>query len=156
MNLLKRISIVLSATLFLWGCSDSDEPVNEMNDSLSLSTNEIKINGLGGEVAVTVTSSNDWRLAGTYDWAHPSATSGKSGDEVTFTIDPNALDEIRTATFKFFVGSTVVPLQVECSPVYAVDLLTDQKIDLPRKKSDVSIKFESNVSDLTITYSDDS
>jgi len=77
MNLLKRISIVLSATLFLWGCSDSDEPVNEMNDSLSLSTNEIKINGLGGEVAVTVTSSDDWRLAGTYDWAHPSATSGK-------------------------------------------------------------------------------
>lgn len=63
MNLLKRISIVLSATLFLWGCSDSDEPVNEMNDSLSLSTNEIKINGLGGEVAVTVTSSDDWRLA---------------------------------------------------------------------------------------------
>ena len=156
MNLLKRISIVLSATLFLWGCSDSDEPVNEMNDSLSLSTNEIKINGLGGEVAVTVTSSDDWRLAGTYDWAHPSATSGKSGDEVTFTIDPNSLDEIRTATFKFFIGSTVVPLQVECSPVYAVDLLTEQKIDLPRKKSDVSIKFESNVSDLTITYSDDS
>ena len=156
MNLLKRISIVLSATLFLWGCSDSDEPVNEMNDSLSLSTNEIKINGLGGEVAVTVTSSDDWRLAGTYDWAHPSATSGKSGDQVTFTIDPNSLDEIRTATFKFFIGSTVVPLQVECSPVYAVDLLTEQKIDLPRKKSDVSIKFESNVSDLTITYSDDS
>ena len=27
---------------------------------------------------------------------------------------------------------------------------------MPRKKSDVSIKFESNVSDLTITYSDDS
>ena len=70
MNLLKRISIVLSATLFLWGCSDSDEPVNEMNDSLSLSTNEIKINGLGGEVAVTVTSSDDWRLAHTTGHTH--------------------------------------------------------------------------------------
>lgn len=135
MKLLKKISMILSATLLLWGCSDSDEPVNEVNATLSLSTNEIKVDGLGGVAVVTVTSSDDWRLAGICDWAHPSATSGKSGDEVTFTIDPNSLDKVRSATFKFFVGATVLPLQIECSPVYTVDLFTEREINLPKGKA---------------------
>lgn len=156
MKLLKKISMILSTTLLLWGCSDSDKPINEVNATLSLSTNEIKIDGLGGVAVVTVTSSADWRLAGICDWAHPSATSGKSGDEVTFTIDPNSLDKVRTATFKFFVGSTVLPLQIECSPVYTVDLFTEREINLPKGKSDISIKFESNIPDLVITHSEES
>jgi len=156
MKRLKRISMILSATLFLWSCSDSDEPVNEANATLSLSTNEIKTDGLGGRATVTVTSSDDWQLAGICDWVHPSATSGKSGDEVTFTVEPNSLDKIRTTTFKFFVGATVVPLQIECSPAYIVDLLTKREIELPKGKSNVSIKFESNVPDLVITHSEES
>lgn len=156
MNLFKKISTTLSITLFLWGCSDNNEPLNETNATLSLSTSEIKVDGTGGEAIVTVTSSDNWRLAGIYDWAHPSATSGKSGDEVTFRFDPNTEDEVRNATFKFFIGSTVVPLQVVCTPVYTVNLLTEQEINLPKEKKDISIKFESNVSDLAITYSEDS
>lgn len=156
MKLLKRISIILSATLLLWGCSESDEPVNETNVTLSLSTNEIKVNGLGDEIPVTVTSSGDWRLAGTYDWAHPSITSGKSGDEVIFKIEPNSLNKIRTATFKFFVGSTVVPLEVECTPMYTVNPLTGQELNIPRTASNIAIKAESNIPDeLTIIYSDE-
>jgi len=156
MKLFQKITMILSATLFLWGCSDNDEPVNEANATLSLSTNEIKTDALGGATVITVTSSANWQLAGVCDWAHPSATSGKSGDEVTFTIEPNSLDKIRTATFKFFVGATVVPLQIECSPAYIVDLLTEREIELPKGKSDVSIKFESNVPDLVITHSEES
>ena len=108
----------------------------------------------GGDATVTVTSSDNWRLSGICDWAHPSITSGKDGDVVTFTIDPNKLDEKRTATFKFFTGSSVVPLQVESQPAYIMDLLSDEALSITKEKSTVRIQLNTNVADPTITYSD--
>ena len=119
MKLFKNLMIVLSVSLLLWGCSDDDESINNGNSTISLSTNILQVDKNGGDATVTVTSSDNWRLSGICDWAHPSITSGKDGDVVTFTIDPNKLDEKRTATFKFFTGSSVVPLQVESQPAYS-------------------------------------
>ena len=87
MKLFKNLMIVLSASLLLWGCSDDDESINSGNSTISLSTNILQVDKNGGDATVTVTSSDNWRLSGICDWAHPSVTSGKDGDVVTFTID---------------------------------------------------------------------
>ena len=125
MDFLKNIMITLLAATMLWSCSDNDESINGGETTISLSTNTNQADKNGGNITVTVTSSGYRRLAGVCDWAHPSVTSGKDGDVVTFTIDPNTLDEKRTATFKFFTGSAVAPLQVEILPDYIIDLLSD-------------------------------
>ena len=154
MKLFKNLMIVLSVSLLLWGCSDDDESINNGNSTISLSTNILQVDKNGGDATVTVTSSDNWRLSGICDWAHPSITSGKDGDVVTFTIDPNKLDEKRTATFKFFTGSSVVPLQVESQPAYIMDLLSDEALSITKEKSTVRIQLNTNVADPTITYSD--
>lgn len=154
MDLLKKIMIVLSATLMLWGCSDDDDSTNGDNATISLSTDILQVDKNGGDATVTVTSSDDWRLSGLCDWAHPSVTSGKNGDIVTFTIDPNSLDEKRTATFKFFTGSAVVPLKVESQPAYIMNLLSDADLSISKEKNTVKVQLETNIADPTIVYSD--
>jgi hypothetical protein len=44
------------------------------------------------------------------------------------------MDEKRTATFKFFTGSAVAPLQVETLPDYILDLLSDDNLSIQRRK----------------------
>ena len=146
--------IILSATLMLWSCSDDDEATKGGIATISLSTNIIQVDKNGGEAIVTVTSSSDWQLSGVCDWAHPSITSGKSGDIVTFTIAPNTLEEKLTATFKFFTGSSVAPLQLECESSYTMNLLSDANPSVSKEKNTVKIELNTNIADPTITLSD--
>ena len=154
MDFLKNIMITLLAATMLWSCSDNDESINGGETSISLSTNTIQADKNGGNITVTVTSSGDWRLAGVCDWAHPSVTSGKDGDVVTFTIDPNTLDEKRTATFKFFTGSAVAPLQVEILPDYIIDLLSDDNLSISKEENTIQIQLNTNIAEPVITYSE--
>lgn len=154
MDFLKNIMITLLAATMLWGCSDDDESINGSEATISLSTNTIQTDKNGGNITVTVASSGDWRLAGVCDWAHPSVMSGKDGDVVTFTIDPNTLDEKRTATFKFFTGSAVVPLQVETLPDYIIDLLSDDNLSISREENAIQIQLNTNIAEPVITYSE--
>lgn len=154
MDFLKNIMITLLAATMLCGCSDNDESINGSEATVSLSTNTIQTDKNGGNITVTVTSSGDWRLAGVCDWAHPSVTSGKDGDVVTFTIDPNTLDEKRTTTFKFFTGSAVAPLQVENLPDYIIDLLSDDNLSISREENAIRIQLNTNIAEPVITYSE--
>lgn len=156
MDFLKKIMITLLAATILWSCSDDDESTNGGNATISLSTNIIQVDKNGGDVAVTVTSSGDWRLSGVCDWAHPSLTSGKNGDVVTFTINPNELDEKLTASFKFFTGSAVTPLQVEVSPDYIIDLLSDDNLSISKEENTVQIQLSTNIAEPVISYSEGS
>lgn len=153
MKLINRFMMILSATLLLWGCSDDDETTSG-GDAISLSTNIIQMDKKGGDVTITVSSSGDWRLSGVCDWVLPSATSGSDGDEVTFTIDPNDLDEMRTATFKFFTGASVAPLQIEVAPAYLMTLLSEENVSVSNAENAVSIQLTTNVAEPVISFSD--
>lgn len=155
MNIFKSSIILLSAALTMWGCDNSDDSENGIGDSISLSTSVIQMDRNGGESSVTVTSSGDWRIAGACDWAIPSATSGKSGEVVTFTIDANADEEARTVTFKFFTGSAVAPLKIESNPNYTLNLLSDANISITNEENtNIQVQFDTNIADISIDYSD--
>lgn len=152
MKLINRFMMVLSATLLLCGCSDDDEA--KSGDAISLSTSIIQIDRKGGDVAITVSSSGDWRLSGVCDWALPSVTSGSDGDEVTFTIAPNDLDETRTAIFKFFTGAQVAPLQIEVASGYQMNLLSEENVSVSNAENRVFIQLTTNVAEPAISFSD--
>ena len=138
----------------LSGCSDDDaESDNGLGGTIAISADTILAGTDGATEEITVTSSGDWRLAGVCDWAHPSAVSGRSGDKVTFTIDPNDTEDAREVTFKFFTGSAVAPLKVSSEPGYSLDLLSDADVTFEAPSADLRIKLHTNIEDLVITFS---
>lgn len=153
MKLLNKLMIVLSAALVLWGCSNDDEDAAGALATISLSTEMIQGDKNGGEATVTVTSSGDWRLSGVSEWAHPSATSGKSGDVVTFKMDASEVNERRAVTFKFFTGSAVAPLQVVSEVGYTLELLSGENMEAPTEENKIIIELNSNIEEPVITYS---
>lgn len=156
MKQLKYYMTMLAALLTFGSCSDDDSPADEtgIGTQISLSTNTLQVGKDGGTVSVTVTSDADWRLAGVCDWAHPSATEGKSGAEVTFTIDENVSEEALSTTFKFFTGSAVAPLVIESIPDYTLSLSTEETMNIEKESGKVTIKVITNITDLSITSSE--
>lgn len=155
MNFLKKTMILLSAILAFYACSDDESTTDNSASTISLSTSAIQMDKNGGQATVTVTSSGDWKLSGVCEWAHPSATSGKDGDVVTFTIDPNKENEKRTATFKFFTGASVAPLVVEIDLAYVMKLESEDNISVHAEGGTVNISLVTNILDPTITYSEE-
>lgn len=156
MDSLKNKMIVFLLAFTVWACSDRDEQVTENVSTISLSTNIIQMDRNGGDVPVTITSSDNWRLTGAYDWVHPSTTEGDNGEIVTFTIDPNQTNEKRIAIFKFFVGTSVASLQIETEFGYSITLLSEAEISIPQKENEIKIQFTTNVADPIISYSEES
>lgn len=89
----------------------------------------------GGSVKVLVTSSGEWTLEGSYDFVHPSATSGEDGAEVVFEADPNETYEDKTADYLFKMGSKEVPFQI------VVKAATPESIEI-KSKSEMRLSYK--------------
>lgn len=149
-----NISLLLVAALTLWSCSDDDDATDGATEAaISLSVETLQVDNHGGTATVTVTSSGPWRLAGVSEWAHPSATEGQSGDQVTFTIDPNAGSDVRTSLFKFFTDSAVAPLTVESAPSFSMTLASESEVGLSKEATEVSVILESNIKEPEVAIS---
>lgn len=158
---MKKILIAFAAAAALLCACDDDNTSDEKVSSatITISTETLTAAPEGAQQSVTVTSSGDWRLAGVCDWAHPSATSGKSGETVTFTIDPNTTEAVRTATFKFFTGPAVAPLTINSEIGYRLELLSSEEMYTESPAEEISIQLNTNIPELTcevpewVTYS---
>jgi len=148
---MKKILIAFAAAAALL-CSCDDDNTGDENVSsatITISTETMTAAPEGTQQSVTVTSSGDWRLAGVCDWVHPSATSGKSGDTVTFTIDPNPTDNARTATFKFFTGSAVAPLTITSEIGYNLELISSAEMHTASAATQLKIELKTNIAELS-------
>lgn len=96
--------IILTSVLLISGCNPKEnEPVKK--DSVSLSSTQDIIDYTAQTLELTVTSSGDWVIGQSdYEWATPSAMSGRSGDVVEFTVEKNTTGSIRKAEFVFVTG----------------------------------------------------
>ncbi len=137
-------------------CSDDDNVTDEgASATISISTEEISAGIEGETVEVTVTSSGDWRLAGVCDWVHPSAESGKSGDVVTFKIDPNNEESMRETVFKFFTGSAIAPLKISSQPGYVLEAVGDKEFSVDAMRAELHVKVHTNILDVEVSFSDE-
>lgn len=148
---MKKILIAFAAAAALL-CACDDDNTGEDNGSsatITISTETLTAAPEGAQQSVTVTSSGDWRLSGVCDWAHPSATSGKSGETVTFTIDPNPTESARTATFKFFTGSAVAPLTITSEIGYSLELISSAEVTTASAANQIKIELKTNIEELS-------
>lgn len=130
---MKYIFVILFFSVFLLSCDSDTEEIQKVNNiELSEDTLTFDYNGLGDLISVKVTSSQDWRLTGRQDWAVPSTDKGKSGESVTFKLEPNTGDNSRIEVFTFFCGNVNNQLKIIQTPKGYVDYLwgkTDISID---------------------------
>ena len=152
---MKKIFIAFVAVACaLSACSDDDTADDLSRATISITPDAIPAGPDGTTTQVTVTSSGDWRLAGVCDWVHPSAESGKSGDVVTFTIDPNTSEESREAAFKFFTGSAVAPLKIISEAGNTLTLLSEESMTIEALSADIQVKLHTNIPELDVAFSD--
>lgn len=92
--------------------------------SISIEPKELKFGAEGGKQEITVTSSDEWKVKGEFDWCDISTTSGKNGDKVTFYADPYTnTEEARTATYTFVCGDKEAELKiVQEAKVYSISV----------------------------------
>lgn len=83
--------------------------------NIALSEKEKELDADGGSFSVVVTSDRDWTLSGESAWVKASAESGKSGDEVTFTVEKNTGTDPREVSFTFTCATNTVTLTVKQS-----------------------------------------
>lgn len=83
--------------------------------NIALSEKEKELEAEGGSFSVVVTSDRDWTLSGESAWVKASAASGKSGDEVTFTVEKNTGTDSREVSFTFTCATNTVTLTVKQS-----------------------------------------
>lgn len=117
---MKKILLLAAALLAFAGCKEKEnQPETPKADEISVSPEERTVGGEGGEVSVTVTSTADWSLASKdnakYDWVTASKTSGKNGDKVVFTVEPNT-DAEKTAEFIFSCGKAQASFKLVSTP----------------------------------------
>lgn len=152
---MKKISIIV-LTIFsflLGGCSDEEKNENhEVISDIKLSANTFKIGPEGGTCEVTITSTENWRIAGNCEWVTPSAEEGKNGDTVIFTVAPNDTEKDRETTFKFFAGSCTQTITIISGWAYVMELVSDPEVILNATGGQVNIELNTNVPQKEISY----
>lgn len=153
---MKNIFMAFAAATCLL-CSCSEDNTNSSADQGSISITgggAIDAGPAGIEQAITVTSSGDWQLAGVCDWVHPSATSGKSGETVTFNVDPNSEGVSLETTFKFFTGMAIAPLKISSTSSHVLVLKSQPEVHYDKNAQELSILLRTNIDELTASFSE--
>lgn len=128
-NKMKKILLILaSAAVMFSGCVESPAQVEVDNSSVELSQDAFHVGPDGGNVSLTVTSSEDWRVVGNCDWARPTSEGGKSGATLTFDIDEMAEEATHSVEFKVFAGSAVKVVTLVQDPEYGFELLSEESV----------------------------
>lgn len=151
--------------MLIYGCSDSgtdDSPNLNSDFSVSkiyLSTHNLNFKTDGGKKSVTIKfaynnpskkSDAQWQLVGEESWCTPSKTSGKDGDEVTFTVTENDDVEERHVTFTFLCGAIREKLVVTQNQRNTLTI-TPSEIEIDAAGGDTIIEIKANVNfDYTI------
>ena len=84
--------------------------------SISIEPTKVEFEAEGGEQAITVTSSDRWRLSTDNDWIKTSTKSGENGSLVNITVGYSTSNEVRTGLITFTCGNKTAELTVTQHP----------------------------------------
>ncbi|MEG1758902.1 MAG: BACON domain-containing carbohydrate-binding protein [Alistipes sp.] len=151
---MRKLMMILALGVLFAGCSNDDTDNGLSEIAIAPATGTFEIDHLGGTTEITVTSNADWRLTGKKTWCQPSAVAGKSGQKVTFTIEPNPTDDFRTITYKFFCGNKTIPFTVTQKPDEIFTFDSESTYDIEATGANFTIKMSTNI-DFTYVIGED-
>lgn len=143
---MKKIFVIGAVLLSLAACK-KEVPAPETPaepDKISVSPSSRTVGGDGGTATTIVSSSSDWTLEAadgkSYDWITADKDSGKSGETVTFEVEPNTESD-RTASFVFRCGKAEASFTVTSTAKEVVIPELTLKSESPVAVGYVSGKF---------------
>ena len=145
---MKKILMMAVALCALCACDNSDDPqIDPIPDAVSVAPSSTTVSSKGGEIPVIVTSSGEWTLVGSCDWATPSITEGEDGDIVKFTVETNKSDEDRSALFTFTRGEATASftLTQKSGEPTVLELVSDSEVALTKEAAQVEVLLSTNI-----------
>lgn len=154
---MRNILFIISAILCLVGCS-KEESFNDdslQKDFVTLSADTLLVGPEGGNLNVTVESSEDWRLIDNHaEWVSPSSTGGKSGETITFAVQPNTTGQALENVYKIFSGSAVKKMVVISDAEYTIEMVSEDNFEVGSDGETINVFVKTNILDLDCKYSE--
>lgn len=146
---MKKILFLVAALLSIAGCKEKDpQPgTDPQDDKITVSPESRTVGNEGGQVSVKVTSTSEWTVAAKddarYDWVAVDKNSGKNGETVTFSVDPNDEQTDRTAEFVFSCGEADALFTLVSSAgevvVPSIELTSPESVELGYDEGELTV-----------------
>lgn len=152
---MKKYITILAAAVLIAGCSKPGntpaQPVEPVSGSISLSEESVIAGPEGKTFEIQVTSSSEWHVAGYSEWVEFASLSGKSGQNLVFTVAENTGESLLTAEFKVFSDDAAKTLTVKSAPNYTIALSGEEtEFETSSDAGAFYVTLETNVDDIAV------
>ena len=134
----KTLSMLALMSAVLVSCTKSESYISIYPTELLI------FDADGGEKGIYVGCADNWQLSGSADWCDVSATAGKNGDYVSFSVKKSQDTDEKTATYTFRCGTASQELTVIQKQKDALTI-TSSNFEIPAEGKEISIEVKANI-----------
>ena len=144
---MKKILFAAAAVLALFSCNNKDQMEAPKPDAIEVTPRSATFGEQGGTADVIVTSNADWTLEAeqAYTWVTTSKAEGQDGDIVTFTVDPNVVEDLQANfTFKSGIATATFTVFSYAGEAPALELKSEATLSLGYEAEQIEILVSTN------------
>ena len=146
---MKRSALfLLSLCMLLITCSDSDDPIKEIENKdpfITLKKTNINFSNEGGSEAILIESNVTWTAKSSASWCTVSPSSGnKSTESITFSAPANENYDDRSCTVTLEGGGVTKTITVKQGKNLGL-LVTQDRYELSNEESTIKVEVKANV-----------
>ena len=144
---MKKILFAAAAVLALFSCNNKQQMEAPKPDAIEVTPRSATFGEQGGTADVIVTSNADWTLEAeqAYTWVTTSKAEGQDGDIVTFTVEPNLVEDLQANfTFKSGIATATFTVFSYAGEAPALELKSEANLSLGYEAEQVEILVSTN------------
>ena len=144
---MKKILFAAAAVFALFSCNNSQQMEVPKPDAIEVTPRSATFGEQGGSADVIITSNADWTLEAdqAYTWVTTSKAEGKDGDIVTFTVEPNLVEDLQANfTFKSGIATATFTVFSYAGEAPALELKSEANVSLGHEAEQVEILVSTN------------
>lgn len=143
---MKKILFAAAAVFALFSCNEQQMEAPKP-DAIEVTPRSATFGEQGGTADVIVTSNADWTLEAeqAYTWVTTSKAEGQDGDIVTFTVEPNLVEDLQANfTFKSGIATATFTVFSYAGEAPALELKSEATLSLGYEAEQVEILVSTN------------
>ena len=144
---MKKILFAAAAVFALFSCNNKQQMEAPKPDAIEVTPRSATFGEQGGTADVIVTSNADWTLEAeqAYTWVTTSKAEGQDGDIVTFTVEPNLVEDLQANfTFKSGIATATFTVFSYAGEAPALELKSAAAVSLGYEAEQVEILVSTN------------
>ena len=144
---MKKILFAAAAVFALFSCNNKPQMDAPKPDAIEVTPRSATFGEQGGTADVIVTSNADWTLEAeqAYTWVTTSKAEGQDGDIVTFTVEPNLVEDLQANfTFKSGIATATFTVFSYAGEAPALELKSEANLSLGYEAEQVEILVSTN------------